>query len=265
MVKLLVGNIEVSFKTIIFPDGTSQIWNIDDSNLEYDSRFDEIKILWLFENESEFMHVLQLNTLIKKHFDTESTTLTVPYLPYARQDKDVNSDSAFALHTFVDTCYKADICRIEAFDAHSEFDMVYSTVPNKFHASILNHDVVCYPDKGARRRYSNTDAFYGVPAVNCVKVRNQQTGEILGLNIEDHNASDLLRGKKILIVDDICDGGMTFIKVAETLKQFNVAQIDLAVSHGLFSKGRQVLHDAGITDIFTTNSLLRNPEGFKVW
>ena len=42
---------------------------------------------------------------------------------------------------------------------------------------------------------------------------------------------------KILIVDDICDGGMTFIKVAEVLKNFGTKQIDLAVSHGLFSKG----------------------------
>jgi hypothetical protein len=58
---------------------------------------------------------------------------------------------------------------------------------------------------------------------------------------------------------------MTFIKVAQLLNsQYPPAQIDLAVSHGLFSKGKQVLFDAGISNIYTTNSLLRNPEGFNV-
>lgn len=40
-----------------------------------------------------------------------------------------------------------------------------------------------------------------------------------------------------LIVDDICDGGGTFIGLAEELKRKNAGKIYLAVSHGIFSKG----------------------------
>jgi ribose-phosphate pyrophosphokinase len=259
MVKLLVDGQERKFTTTVFPDGTSQVWKLD---LEVEEG-DEIEILWLFENEAELFHVCQLAHLLEEDYDY-SPTLIVPYLPYGRQDKSVANDASFALNTFKDVLYHRGICRIETFDAHSETDMVFSTSPAKFHKAIFNHDVVCFPDKGAAVRYGTADGFGNSPVIFCEKVRNQQTGEITGLKVNGATPN-LLFNKRVLIVDDICDGGMTFIKVAEALKTFNPLQIDLAVSHGLFSKGEQVLKDAGISNIFTTNSLLRNPEGFKVW
>jgi ribose-phosphate pyrophosphokinase len=258
MVKLLVDGQEHKFTTTIFPDGTSQVWKLDLAPEEGD----EIEILWLFENEAELFHVCQLAHLLEEEYDY-SPTLIVPYLPYGRQDKDVTNVSSFALNTFKDILYHRGICRIETFDAHSSSDMIYSTAPDKFHKSIFNHDVVCFPDKGAAVRYGTADAFGNAPIIHCEKIRNQATGEITGLKVVGATP-DLLFNKRILIVDDICDGGMTFIKVAEALKTFNPLQIDLAVSHGIFSKGKRVLTDAGITNVFTTNSLLRNPEGFKI-
>jgi ribose-phosphate pyrophosphokinase len=266
MVKLLINEQEVKFETTVFPDGTSQVWKLQD-DIDFDEYADTPVILWLFENESELMQVLQLAHLVQVHLDTPDCTLRVPYLPYGRQDKQVDNKLSFALQTFKDVLYHANITRIETFDAHSKSDMVYedSVMPtvHDFHDSIFNqdkHDVICFPDAGAASRYKK--GFYGLPVVYCEKIRDQLTGNILGLKAVGETD---VTGQRVLIVDDICDGGMTFIKVAEALKPFNPKQVDLAVSHGLFSKGRQVLHDAGITDIYTTNSLLRNPEGFKVW
>lgn len=260
MVKLLINDQEVKFTTTTFPDGTSQVWKLE--SFEFDEYADEPVILWLFENEAELFHVLQLNALVEAQLG-EPCILRAPYLPYGRQDKEIDNNLSFALNVFKDVLYNAGICRIETFDAHSKTEMVYDdpvapTVAD-FHKSILKHDVICFPDKGAAQRYGS----YGLPVVYCEKVRNQLTGEITGLKLED-NGNDL-HNKSILIIDDICDGGMTFIKVANLLKAYTFRNIDLAVSHGLFSKGRQVLHDAGINNIYTTNSLLRNPEGFKVW
>lgn len=266
MIKLLINEQEVKFEITKFPDGTSQVWKIED-DVPFDEFGDSPVILWLFENEGELMHVLQLASLVEAHLGSDCI-LRVPYLPYGRQDKEIDNKLSFALNTFKNALYHANICRIETFDAHSQSEMVYEDYTNMpsvkdFHNSIFDlnkHDVICYPDKGASTRYKK--GFYGIPVVYCDKVRNQQTGEILGLKVvSEFDLTD----KRIIIIDDICDGGMTFIKVAEALRPFNPKQIDLAVSHGLFSKGRQVLHDAGITDIYTTNSLLRNPEGFKVW
>lgn len=261
MIKLLLNNEEVKFTTTIFPDGTSQVWKIE--GLTNESKNAIVKIQWVFENEAELFHVCQLANLIQAEI-CDGCILEVPYLPYGRQDKTVSNGLSFALNTFKTVLLASGINHISTFDAHSMTDFVGSIPATEFHRTIFNHSVVCFPDKGAATRYSQSGAFGNAPVIYCEKVRNQSTGEITGLKIIGANKT-LLEDQSVLIVDDICDGGMTFIKVTEALKQFNPKQVDLAVSHGLFSKGKQCLHDAGITNVFTTNSLLKNPEGFKVW
>lgn len=262
MIKLISDGQEVPFSTTIFPDGTSQVWKLDTNLFSPEGNN---YILWLFESEAELIHVCQLAHLCYEVLDS-SIDLVCPYLPYGRQDKEVHNEKSFALTTFKEILYNAGICRIETFDAHSKSDMVYPTdvaTPTEFHRTLLSqgeYDFICYPDKGAADRYMRTTAH---PFIYAEKVRDQLSGIITGLKVVTNN--QLILNKRILIVDDICDGGMTFIKLAEALQEYDPGQIDLAVSHGLFSKGKQVLHDAGITNIFTTNSLLRNPEGFKVW
>lgn len=267
MILLNVNNEEVPFTTTIFPDGTSQVWKIEPLKFVDEDEDKQVVIVWHFENEAELMHVVQLAKLAQHHYSVEDITLQVPYLPYGRQDKEIDNKLSFALQVFKDIMYNANICRIETFDPHSKSDMIYHDASSgfrsvkQFHASVWKHDMVCFPDKGAATRY--TESFQGKPILYCEKVRNQESGEITGLIL---NGDDLtqIQNKRILIVDDICDGGMTFIKVAEVLKKWGPNQIDLAVSHGIFSKGRQCLHDAGIANIYTTNSLRKNKDDFRV-
>lgn len=258
MVKLLSNGIEVPFSTTIFPDGTSQVWKLDSNKLFQDGNN---KILWLFENEGELMHVCQLAQLLTRHYEC-SPDLHVPYLPYGRQDKLISNETSFSLFTFESMLRTSGIHRINTFDAHSDAAAsVKSTPAVDFHKSLPQHDLICFPDKGAAQRYK--ESYYGSKVIFCEKVRDQLTGNITGLKLITMGHD--LTNQSVLIVDDICDGGMTFIKVAEALNPFKPKQVNLAVSHGLFSKGKQCLHEAGITNIYTTNSLLRNPEGFKVW
>lgn len=249
---------DVEFQTTIFPDGTSQVWKLDASP------GDELFIVWHFENEAELFHVCQLGVLINQ-VTGNNAELFAPYLPYGRQDKEVSNTSSFSFTVFRDILRASNVWTINTFDSHSvsgPTKLVKSMKPDKFHASILNHDIICFPDAGASERYKYSFNIDTHTHIMFEKVRNQLTGEITGLKLL---GSTEIKDRSVLIVDDICDGGMTFIKVAEALKTYNPKSIDLAVSHGLFSKGRQVLHDAGINNIYTTNSLLRNPEGFKVW
>lgn len=58
----------------------------------------------------------------------------------------------------------------------------------------------------------------------------------------------------ILIVDDLCDGGATFIAEAEYLKElYPNREINLFVAHGLFTKGLSIMFDY-FNKIYTTNS-----------
>jgi len=54
-----------------------------------------------------------------------------------------------------------------------------------------------------------------------------------------------------MIVDDICDGGATFILLAKELYAAGAKEVNLFVTHGIFSKGLIPLYEAGIKRIFT--------------
>jgi phosphoribosylpyrophosphate synthetase len=71
------------------------------------------------------------------------------------------------------------------------------------------------------------------------------------------NKAFLAEGRDCIIVDDICDGGRTFIEIAKQLPNTN--SLTLVITHGIFSKGLKEL-EAYFDKIITTNSLLQEPD-----
>ncbi len=83
-------------------------------------------------------------------------------------------------------------------------------------------------------------------STHCIKKRNQLTGVIESIIIPDVD----FKGKRILIVDDICDGGATFVEIARQLTAAEAAFIGLRVTHGIFSKGVDILYKSEIGQLF---------------
>lgn len=77
--------------TTIFPDKTSQVWKLPDDLLETVYKNNEAQVTWDFESESEFLWLAQLKTLLDTY--TKNVNLSIPYLPYGRQDKRVENPS----------------------------------------------------------------------------------------------------------------------------------------------------------------------------
>jgi len=106
------------------------------------------------------------------------------------------------------------------------------------HVAVTNESdkvSVLFPDAGARSRYtgifhagSNTHDV-GVSVFNCEKHRDPATGALSGFSVPLD-----LPDAPILIVDDLCDGGGTFIGISEKL---GGRPTSLYVTHGVFSKG----------------------------
>jgi len=134
-------------------------------------------------------------------------------------------------------------------DIHSEKSYVINNINNDIKridvlCKKLMVDVICFPDHSAYEKYIHYSPRNLITVV-ADKKRDCLTGDII-----EHS----IRGeveKNILIRDDICDGGKTFISVAKLLQDKGAIEINLYVTHGIFSKGLQVLHDAGINRIFT--------------
>ena len=60
-------------------------------------------------------------------------------------------------------------------------------------------------------------------------------------------------------MDDICDGGGTFLGLADELRKRNAGPLHLAISHGIFSKGTEVLRQK-FDRLFTTDSIRSTDE-----
>jgi len=228
----------------IFPDKTSQVWKLPDEY--FNPRVNTIT--WEFENEAEFMQVAQLKYLLDfTQAEDSYKFLKLPYLPYGRQDKPVSNSATFALMPFFTLLNTLNFDGVDVFDPHNVeltskcIDKVYIEMPD--HGSILRelNAQPVYPDKGAAKRYNAE-----VDAVTCDKIREPLTGAITGLSVSGN-----VQHVPYLIIDDICDGGRTFIEVAKVLYERGAAEVHLYVSHGIFSKGLDVLRDAGIKRIFT--------------
>jgi ribose-phosphate pyrophosphokinase len=86
--------------------------------------------------------------------------------------------------------------------------------------------------------------------LECSKHRDVKTGQLSGFKVQ----SDDMQGRDCLIVDDICDGGGTFLGLAEALKAKGAGRLYLAISHGIFSKGVEPLTTV-FDHIFTTDSI----------
>lgn len=236
-------------KPTIFPDKTSQVWNLEESL--FDASVYNIK--WNFEHEAEFIHLAQLKELLDVKGAGKPALLTIPYFPYARQDKHVSNNTTFARVTFEKLLKFLDFDYVVAFDLHSPSRCVVSHSPFNEVLEVIrkiNSDMIVFPDKGAETKYLPIFASY-IDSISANKIRNQETGEITHLELNGN-----CEGKKCLIVDDICDGGMTFIKLSELLFKNGASEVNLYVSHGLFTKGTQILKDAGINKIFTKDGEL---------
>lgn len=247
-------NTELKFKTTIFPDKTSQVWQIEPFELALPKVF---VIQWQFESEAELIHVLQLATLLKTEYPNHAISLSMDYLPYARQDKSIDNNATFALSVFNNVLKSSGLfAAIGATDIHNpkavtnifnNIGIVNEMIENISENEKVNF--ICFPDKGATSR-----GYYGVSDshnnIILDKKRNQITGEIEGLKFDDSMPYPRLVFGRVLIVDDLCDGGRTFIEAAKLLKANGAEKVFLYTTHGIYSKGTQILFDNGLDKVF---------------
>jgi ribose-phosphate pyrophosphokinase len=108
------------------------------------------------------------------------------------------------------------------------------------------------PDAGALKKiYDIAKDFNIKNVVTASKVRDIESGNIIRTTLPTMDLRDI---EQIIIIDDICDGGRTFIELANAIKEITEIPIYLVVTHGIFSGGFEKLSDV-LDGIFCTNSV----------
>ena len=253
-----------------FPDGTKLIrYNPTIPGSVYE-------ITWLYDNDAELFQLIALTKHLKRF--GAKVFLKLPYVPNARMDRVKDSDEVFTLKAFADTINWLGFESVLICNPHStvsealfnrvivDFDCVYEDVRMALHFAATDRDVVLYfPDSGAQKRYNDILAPLGLPYAYGIKNRDWNTGKILGIDIAGY---DDLKGKNVLMVDDICAYGGTFYYSALRLKELGANDISCYVTHLENSvldkeKGKLIQGDL-IKTIYATNSIFRGEANEKI-
>ncbi len=260
---------EIGFESFFFSGGEPHI-KLDVKDIPWDS---QITITSRVNSANDFMMLLAAMSALKE-IPHQETFVFIPYFPGARQDRVMVPGEPLTAVMYTDIlneCYQD--FQIQSYDLHS--DVVPACLENgdshynnhkfieKVVKDILAYDerdnpdlfdenlVLVSPDAGSNKKIYKLAQHLDVETiVKCDKTRDIESGKLSGFEVY----SDNLAGLDCLIVDDICDGGGTFIGLAEELKRKGAGKVYLAVSHGIFSKGFEEL-EKHFTCIYTTDSI----------
>ena len=247
---------EISFNSFVFSGGEVQV-KLVDSDFEKCSRF---FIHAFLHSSEEVIKLLMVTDAIRQVAPNTPINLVMPYISYARQDRVCDSGEALGIKVFANLINTQNYSSVLVWDAHSEVSVALLNNCTNVKVSALIHslpylaDILVSPDAGANKKVfelakAYPDKFNKV--IRADKVRDVTTGAITDTVVY----CDDLQGKDVLIVDDIVDGGRTFIELAIKLKEKNVGAIFLYVTHGIFSKGLEVF-EGFIDRIYVANSFI---------
>jgi ribose-phosphate pyrophosphokinase len=204
--------------------------------------------------------LLLLVDALKRHVLNRDycVALRLDYVPYARQDRVCNQGEPLSIKVFADllnSCGFSDVCIMDPhsnvtpalIDNCSICDQWNIIKESSLIGDIKSGKLVpVAPDKGATAKVE----MLGFDYIQGNKVRDLATGKLSGFSFQ----GDVV-GKNLIIIDDICDGGGTFIGLTKVLLEAGAASVDLYVTHGIFSKGREILHEGGIRNIYTKETV----------
>ena len=247
-----------------FPDGTLHL-NLPDEHI--------YGVKWNYESDAELFTLI----CIAKHYNDPTMELYLPYIPHARMDRVKCNEDVFTLKYFCEVINSLNFRRVWVMDAHSNVslallnnvkqmsvqDTIYDAVYKVTCEIAGGYDhqermdaqadlVVFFPDEGAMKRYS--EMINDMPYAFGIKKREWATGKILGLDIMN---AELVKGKNILIIDDICSRGGTFLHSAKALKAAGANRIFLYVTHAekTMVEGEMYNNLDLVERIYTTDSI----------
>lgn len=271
---------DIKYELLSFPDGQQDI-KIDVHSMRFENTEIKARLTDFRDLEKIVCAVKALNNM---GIPGKGIDVTCYYLLGARSDrKFVEGGTSYLRDVIAPILNSLDLGVIKVMDVHSEiaeavipnlFSMsnkklvdfalgdVYGLTPSSENEHIENsYKQMCIisPDAGAMKKiYSLTKSLAYTGELICAsKHRDVATGKIMSTEV---NYTPNITSKDLFIIDDICDGGRTFIEMVKVIRtketssvSYKPAKIYLIVTHGIFSNGLKELSQY-FDCIYTTNS-----------
>jgi ribose-phosphate pyrophosphokinase len=278
MIKLDLTNSEnsnIKYKISKFPDGQQTIDLIGGLNLLY-STDETVKISSRLNSFLDLELIICAVQAIRNIDPYRKISLYTPYFVGARSDRKFKDGGVNYLKQVICPIINSlNLHSVEVLDPHS--DVLEACLNNykKFNNHALvrfalekidnkddAQDRICLvsPDAGAYKKIFNVAKEFNISnIITANKIRDLTTGNILRTEIPELSGCfppGYLQNLKYVIIDDICDGGRTFVELAKAIIESNPNnEIYLIVTHGIFSAGLNVLNTY-FEGIYTTNSVV---------
>lgn len=206
-----------------------------------------------FRDNGDFIDLMLLMDAVRREYkyniSQTKEELILDYLPYARQDRVNCPGESLSIKVITDIVNSLQFNTVYCKDIHS--DVGISLLNNLSHLNtnvcgsklpeILGRETILVsPDAGAARKvhdFARNNGYRQI--VSAYKKRDPETGIISGtwVDISGVTEGQHLGNRDMLIVDDICDGGATFLGLGQKLREITDGKLYLYVTHGIFSKG----------------------------
>lgn len=245
-----------------FPDGQRSITILNPEILYGKVHVIIAKSIMVFRDIELIMSAI---SAISAH--TQEYSLYSPYIMGLRSDRKFSNGGDFYLDQVIVPILKLMDCPIYTLDPHSPRQIYQALNPfalNEEFEKIGQKKLIC-PDESAKNRiiqmldYTNgNEKFVKFLNSSIGYMKKQRIGDVVKQDPADELTFNILSGEDdILIVDDLFDGGASFVGLCESMRNTYgfKGKITIYVSHFIGSNIWNIakIKDLGV-DILTTNS-----------
>ncbi len=215
-------------------------------------------------SNDNLMELLIMTDALRRS-SASSITAVVPYFGYARQDRKAAPRVPITARLVADLYEKAGIDRVVTIDLHAGQIQGFFDIPvDNLYGSIifqeyvesknLKNPVIASPDIGGVARARYFAEKLGLDMV-IVDKRREKANEAEVMNIIGD-----VKGKDVIMIDDMVDTAGTMVKGAAALKANGATSVMACATHGVLSgKAYENLKSDALDELVISNSLVTRP------
>ncbi len=252
-----LANLEyVDVESKLFPDGEIKVTIADAYRLEDEDAI-IIESLYPCVNE-RLVELFFILGKVKEH--ASKITLVIPYLAYARQDREFLMGESVSINHLALIFDAFKVSKFITIDIHSRLALSYikngvnlSAIPLLAEWFKSVEAMIISPDLGGLERAERFAALINGEAIALTKYRDRKSGAV---NIaEDEDMLAKVDGKNVIIIDDMISTGGSIVKAIDTLKG-RCRDIYVACVHALLvNNAYEKIMNAGVKEIVASNTI----------